>query len=84
VLPGSGNEMMRTKTVTPFAPASPAAEQTGRSASALALSERKSKLARLLTRAPAGIVYNEHTDEDGATVFRLACKTASRASCRSA
>jgi len=38
------------------------------------LNERKAKLARLLTRAPAGIVYNEHTDEDGATVFRHACK----------
>jgi hypothetical protein len=32
------------------------------------------KLAKLLARAPAGIVYNEHTDEDGATVFRHACK----------
>jgi hypothetical protein len=29
---------------------------------------------RLLTRAPAGIVFNEHTDEDGAVVFRHACK----------
>ena len=27
-----------------------------------------------LTRAPTGIIYNEHTDEDGATVFRHACK----------
>jgi ATP-dependent DNA ligase len=36
----------------------------------LPLSERKAKLAKLLARAPAGIVYNEHTDEDGATVFR--------------
>jgi hypothetical protein len=31
--------------------------------------ERKAKL---LTRATAGIVFNEHTDEDGATVFRHA------------
>jgi hypothetical protein len=38
------------------------------------LSDRKTKLARLLARAPAGIVYNEHTDEDGAVVFRHACK----------
>jgi ATP-dependent DNA ligase len=38
------------------------------------LSDRKAKLVQLLTRAPAGIVYNEHTDQDGATVFRHACK----------
>jgi bifunctional non-homologous end joining protein LigD len=40
----------------------------------LPLSDRKAKLARLLARKPAGIVLNEHTDEDGATVFRHACK----------
>jgi ATP-dependent DNA ligase len=38
------------------------------------LSDRKARLARLLARAPAGIVFNEHTDEDGAAVFRHACK----------
>jgi bifunctional non-homologous end joining protein LigD len=38
------------------------------------LGERKAKLAQLLGRAPAGIVFNEHTDEDGAVVFRHACK----------
>jgi ATP-dependent DNA ligase len=38
------------------------------------LGDRKARLARLLTRALAGIVYNEYTDEDGATVFRHACK----------
>ena len=38
------------------------------------LSDRKARLARLLTRVPAGIEFNEHTDEDGATVFRHACK----------
>jgi bifunctional non-homologous end joining protein LigD len=38
------------------------------------LSDRKARLARLLRRAPAGIVYNEHTEEDGALVFRHACK----------
>jgi hypothetical protein len=32
----------------------------------LPLGERKAKLAQLLGRAPAGIVFNEHTDEDGA------------------
>jgi ATP-dependent DNA ligase len=31
----------------------------------LPLSERKAKL---LARAPAGIVFNEHTDEDGAVI----------------
>jgi bifunctional non-homologous end joining protein LigD len=36
--------------------------------------ERKARLARLLARKPAGVVPNEHTDEDGATVFRHACK----------
>jgi ATP-dependent DNA ligase len=40
----------------------------------LPLSERKAKLAKLLARASAGIIYNEHTEEDGATVFRHACK----------
>ena len=38
------------------------------------LGERKKKLAKLLARAPAGIQFNEHTDEDGGTVFRQACK----------
>jgi hypothetical protein len=38
------------------------------------LAERKAKLARLLARKPLGIVFNEHTDADGATVFRHACK----------
>jgi bifunctional non-homologous end joining protein LigD len=38
------------------------------------LSERRAKLARLLARASTGIVFNEHTDEEGAVVFRHACK----------
>jgi bifunctional non-homologous end joining protein LigD len=38
------------------------------------LSARKAKLARLLARKPAGIVFNEQTEEDGAVVFRHACK----------
>jgi bifunctional non-homologous end joining protein LigD len=37
------------------------------------LGKRKVRLARLLARAPPGIELNEHTDEDGATVFRHAC-----------
>jgi hypothetical protein len=32
----------------------------------LPLGEREAKLARLLARKPAGLVFNEHTDEDGA------------------
>ena len=39
----------------------------------LPLSERKAKLEKLLARSPVGIVFNEHTGEDGATVFRHAC-----------
>jgi bifunctional non-homologous end joining protein LigD len=38
------------------------------------LGERKAKLAKLLSRKTGGIVFNEHADEDGATVFRHACK----------
>ena len=38
------------------------------------LGERKARLARLVDRRLTGIVMNEHTDEDGATVFRHACK----------
>jgi bifunctional non-homologous end joining protein LigD len=37
------------------------------------LGKRKARLAKLLARAPPGIEINEHTDEDGATVFRHAC-----------
>jgi ATP-dependent DNA ligase len=36
------------------------------------LSDRKARLAKLLARAPAGIVFNEHTEEEGAVVFRHA------------
>jgi ATP-dependent DNA ligase len=38
------------------------------------LGERKARLAKLLARKPVAIMFNEHTDEDGATVFRHACK----------
>jgi bifunctional non-homologous end joining protein LigD len=38
------------------------------------LSDRKARLAKLLARAPAGIVFNEHTEEEGAVVFRHAWK----------
>jgi hypothetical protein len=35
---------------------------------------RKAMLARPLARKLALIVFNEHSDEDGATVFRHACR----------
>jgi bifunctional non-homologous end joining protein LigD len=40
----------------------------------LPLGKRKDRLARLLARVQVGIALNEHTEEDGATVFRHACK----------
>jgi bifunctional non-homologous end joining protein LigD len=49
-------------------------ELNGKDLRSLPLGDRKAKLARLLARAPAGIVFNEHADEDGAVVFRHACK----------
>jgi hypothetical protein len=38
------------------------------------LSERKAKLAQLLAGSTVAIVFNEHTDTEGAVVFRQACK----------
>ena len=38
------------------------------------LGERKARQAKPVGRSDRGIVYSEHTDEDGATVFRHACK----------
>jgi hypothetical protein len=35
---------------------------------------RDAKSARLLAGSTAGIVFNEHTDEDGPTVFQHACR----------
>jgi bifunctional non-homologous end joining protein LigD len=40
----------------------------------LPLVDRKARLAKLLARSRTGIVFNEHTDLDGATVFLHACK----------
>jgi bifunctional non-homologous end joining protein LigD len=39
----------------------------------LLLSDRKKRLARLLGGRRLGIVLSDHTDDDGATVFRQAC-----------
>ena len=49
-------------------------ELDGADLRAVPLFERKARLARLVDRRLTGIVMNEHTDEDGATVFRHACK----------
>ncbi len=49
-------------------------ELNGEDLRPLPLGERKAKLAKLLARSRTGIVFNEHTDQDGATVFRHACK----------
>jgi bifunctional non-homologous end joining protein LigD len=40
----------------------------------LPLLKRKARLARLLARVAPGIELNEHTDADGAAVFRQACE----------
>jgi bifunctional non-homologous end joining protein LigD len=48
-------------------------ELNGKDLRTLPLSERKAKLEKLLTRAPAALIFNEHTAEDGAVVFRHAC-----------
>jgi bifunctional non-homologous end joining protein LigD len=49
-------------------------ELDGADLRALPLGERKTKLAKLLARAPAALIFNEHTEENGATVFRHACQ----------
>ena len=38
------------------------------------LEKRKAKLAKLLARAEPGIRLNEHLEDDGAAIFRHACK----------
>jgi hypothetical protein len=39
----------------------------------LRLADRKKRLARLLGGRRLGIVLSDHTDDDGATIFRQAC-----------
>jgi ATP-dependent DNA ligase len=43
---------------------------------------RRKALAGLLQLRQEGIVFNEHTEEEGAVVFDHACSSAPRASCR--
>jgi bifunctional non-homologous end joining protein LigD len=38
------------------------------------LEQRKPRLQKLLTKAPAAIQYNEHLEGDGAAIFAHACK----------
>jgi bifunctional non-homologous end joining protein LigD len=49
-------------------------ELNGKDLRPLPLVDRKAKLEKLLAGAAAGIVFNEHTDQDGATVFEHACR----------
>jgi bifunctional non-homologous end joining protein LigD len=49
-------------------------ELNGEDLRPLPLRERKARLEKLLSRSRTGIVFNEHTDQDGPTVFQHACK----------
>jgi bifunctional non-homologous end joining protein LigD len=57
-------------------------ELNGKDMRSLPLCERKANLAKLLAGAAAGIVFNEHTDQDGAIVSNTPAGSGSRASCR--
>jgi bifunctional non-homologous end joining protein LigD len=48
-------------------------ELEGEDLRGLPLGDRKMRLARLLGGRRLGIVLSDHTDEDGATIFRQAC-----------
>ncbi len=41
---------------------------------ARSIEERKARLAKLLTKAKAGVQYTEHLEGDGAAIFAHACK----------
>jgi bifunctional non-homologous end joining protein LigD len=49
-------------------------ELDGEDLRGLPLGDRKKRLARLLSGRRLGIVLSDHTDEDGATIFRQACR----------
>jgi bifunctional non-homologous end joining protein LigD len=49
-------------------------ELDGEDLRTLPLGDRKKRLARLLGGRRLGIVLSDHTDDDGATIFRHACK----------
>jgi bifunctional non-homologous end joining protein LigD len=50
-------------------------ELDGQDLRGMPLADRKTRLARLLGGRRLGIVLSDHTDEDGATIFRQACRT---------
>ena len=58
-------------------------ELDGEDLRSLPLSQRKPRLARLLSRVQAGIALNEHTDANGELMFRQACVMGLRGLCRS-
>jgi hypothetical protein len=47
------------------------------------IEKRKAALAKILSRAAPRIPFDEHIEEDGATVFEHACKLGLKASCQS-
>jgi bifunctional non-homologous end joining protein LigD len=49
-------------------------ELDGENVARLPLGERKTRLAKLLKKAPAGISYSEHSEEDGEAFRRAACE----------
>jgi bifunctional non-homologous end joining protein LigD len=49
-------------------------ELDGQDLRKLALVERKLRLRRLLARRTSGIVYKDHLEGEGATIFAHACK----------
>ena len=49
-------------------------ELDGQDLRVLPLGDRKKRLDRLLARRRVGIVLSEHTPDDGATIFRQACR----------
>jgi bifunctional non-homologous end joining protein LigD len=49
-------------------------EFNGQDLRSLPLVDRKSRLLKLLARSRSGIVFNDHINEDGTTVFEHACK----------
>jgi bifunctional non-homologous end joining protein LigD len=48
-------------------------ELNGEDLQSLALADRKARLAKLLARSRSGIVFNDHSDDDGAMIFHHAC-----------
>jgi bifunctional non-homologous end joining protein LigD len=49
-------------------------ELDGEDLRGLPLGDRKKRLARLLGGRRLGIVFSDHTDDDGAMIFRHACR----------